>query len=172
MKPVKWTPGVWNLERRAYEWAGMNYSRKITLILFPNQMYVLLLINQLPPAEHQILTFTTANFNSCLKLQLSSSNPYFCVVYRLPTNADRVIFDLLSSNIERLLTADFRSSLPSLDLIIQNRQWLVHSSDKSVMRLEAEQFAVVKKLSQLVDPMCVPDLHFVIIWQFIIGRLI
>lgn len=88
----------------------------------------------------------------CLKLRTPSCNHYFRAVYRSLRSADFPIFRLLSSSVEHWLTANSRSHATILRVFkVHNRQWLIHSSDTSVMGRESEQFPVVNNLFLLIS---------------------
>lgn len=73
------------------------------------------------------------------------------IVYRPPINGDS-IFDFLSLDIEYLLITDANCHVLILGgFTVHNPEWLTHSSDISVIRLEAEQLAVVNNSFHLID---------------------
>ncbi|MBM6549305.1 hypothetical protein H7673_10630 [Streptococcus dysgalactiae subsp. equisimilis] len=94
-----------------------------------------------------------------LKLRVSSSNLYFCILYRSPNSSDCSVSDLLSSRIENILQSDSTAQVTILgDFNVHNSDWLTHSASTTTLGREAEAFAVINNLSQLVTfPTRVPD---------------
>lgn len=94
-----------------------------------------------------------------LKLSLPQSNHYFCLLYRSPNSVDASLFDVLSLAIESTLVSDPSAHVSVLgDFNIHNSEWLLHSAGTTALGREAEAFAIINNLSQLVDfPTRVPD---------------
>lgn len=80
----------------------------------PKQVLMFLFVIHLPPVECQILTFSTADFNS----------DSLCFVSCSPKGVGSSIFDLLSPSVERLLITDPKSHCHQIST--DNCEWLVH----------------------------------------------
>lgn len=114
-----------------------------------------LFIIQLSPTRYQILTFLIANFDSCSWNSYSFPSTITLALFILhPIVLTCPFFHLLSSIIECVFITNPKGNVTIF------RDCNIYSppvagpfqSDNSVMGCEAEQFALVNKLSHLVDP--------------------
>lgn len=94
-----------------------------------------------------------------LKIRFSSFSHYFCTVYHSFNGNDPLNFDLLSSNIEMLISTNLNSRTTVVDdFKVHNKDCQLCSSDTSTVRGKAKIFAVVSNLCQLVDLLVyIPD---------------
>lgn len=88
-----------------------------------------------------------------MQLQIRSPcNHYFCSVYHCPNGNDLLIFDLLSPNIGTVNSPNPSCRFTTLgDFNVHNRDWLLHSSDASIIERKAGAFAAINNFCQLVD---------------------
>lgn len=89
-----------------------------------------------------------------LKVNGCDNVRFYCTIYRSPNSKSnyKTLFDHLSNNIERILVQFPQCEISILgDFNVHNPNWLAHSSTRAnAAGLEAESFAIVNHLEQLV----------------------
>lgn len=108
----------------------------------PTVHFILFSLLRLVSASIFIDLLSPLNFQFMwLKIRFPSLNHHFCIAYRSSNSNDPIIFDLLSSNMEALTSADLSFKITVRDdFSIHNKDWLLYSSGTSTIDVKPRLF--------------------------------
>ena len=95
-----------------------------------------------------------------LKVSLPRHSKVYCCIYRSPNcNNFNALYTYLTSTIETLIQRFINCEIVVLgDFNVHNAEWLTHSKGSDRAGIEAESFAIINDLSQLINsPTRIPD---------------